>query len=84
MMKLTERKQRIINVFSTTGSLSKTGRALGISRQYVYLIVSAYKKGLLKYHVSPGYKDTGCLDGQYPSCLNCPLARCKYDDEGDL
>ena len=25
------------------------------------------------------YKDTGCKDVS-PSCLNCPLAKCKYED----
>jgi hypothetical protein len=25
------------------------------------------------------YADTGCLDGLYPSCLNCPLSQCRYD-----
>lgn len=28
------------------------------------------------------YKDTGC--DAYPSCLACPLPRCKYDDPGWL
>jgi len=26
------------------------------------------------------YRDTGC--DLYPSCLNCPLPRCRYDDPG--
>jgi hypothetical protein len=25
------------------------------------------------------YKDEGCEDGEFPSCLNCPLAMCKYE-----
>ena len=24
------------------------------------------------------YRDTGCLDNEYPSCLRCPLEECKY------
>ena len=27
------------------------------------------------------YQDTGCPDGEYPSCLNCPLPRCREDKE---
>ena len=27
------------------------------------------------------YRDTGCPDGEYPSCLNCPLPRCREDKE---
>ena len=26
--------------------------------------------------------DTGCPDGMFPSCLNCPLRECKYADPG--
>lgn len=26
------------------------------------------------------YRDTGC--DVYPSCLSCPLPRCRYDDPG--
>lgn len=25
------------------------------------------------------FKDTGCFDGEFPSCLKCPLIECKYD-----
>lgn len=25
------------------------------------------------------FKDTGCFDGEFPSCLKCPLLFCKYD-----
>lgn len=28
------------------------------------------------------YKDTGC--DLHPSCLHCPLARCRYDEPGWL
>ena len=31
---------------------------------------------------SVNYADTGCPDGLYPSCLNCPLSRCRYDVGG--
>ena len=24
-------------------------------------------------------RDTGCPDGVHPSCLNCPLARCRFE-----
>ena len=27
------------------------------------------------------YRDTGCPGGEYPSCLNCPLPRCREDKE---
>jgi len=26
------------------------------------------------------FKDTGCPDGMLPSCLACPLPRCRFDD----
>ncbi len=25
-------------------------------------------------------RDTGCPDGKLPSCLNCPLDRCRYEE----
>ena len=27
------------------------------------------------------YKDEGCPDGEFPSCLNCKLIMCKYEAE---
>lgn len=30
------------------------------------------------------HQDTGCPDGLLPSCLECPLVRCRYEEgEGD-
>ena len=26
------------------------------------------------------YQDTGCPDGEFPACLQCPLIICKYED----
>lgn len=27
----------------------------------------------------PEYRDEGCPDGFLPSCLSCPLPKCRYD-----
>ena len=28
---------------------------------------------------SVNHSDTGCPDGMYPSCLSCPLPRCRFE-----
>jgi len=76
---LTERQLEILTSFGHTGSCSETGRCLRISRQRVSWIVVRYKSRKLKGDMSDYYSDRGCPDGEYPSCLGCPLSRCKYD-----
>ena len=29
---------------------------------------------------SVNHSDTGCPDGMYPSCLSCPLPRCRWEE----
>ena len=31
-----------------------------------------------------GHPDTGCPDGYLPSCLSCPLERCRYEEGESL
>jgi hypothetical protein len=32
---------------------------------------------------SPTYADDGCPDGLFPSCLGCPLPRCRFTLPGE-
>lgn len=77
-MKLSERQLEILAAFEHTGSFSEAARYLGISRQRVCQVVTGYKSGKLKGHTPDYYKDTGCPDGLYPSCLNCPEEFCRF------
>jgi len=76
---LTGRQWRIIHSFERTGNMSETARYLGISRVRVHQVISGYKSGKLKGHCPVYYKDRGCPDGEYPSCQDCPLEKCKDD-----
>ena len=78
LMRLTERQIQIIQSVDRTGNISETARLLNISRQRVHQVVANYRRPKKQTHDYPDYyKDTGC--DEYPSCLNCPLEKCKYD-----
>lgn len=34
----------------------------------------------LGFDFAQRFPDTGCPDGTYPSCLTCPLERCRFDN----
>ena len=76
---ITEREQEIMQSFLSTGSTSETAQYLGISRQRVHQVVKDYRSKSKKDFTPSYYRDCGCEDKEYPSCLNCPLKKCKYD-----
>lgn len=74
---MTDRQRAILQAVERTGNQSEVAAYFGISRQRVNQVVKARHKG---YGMPVYYKDLGCPDGSYPSCLRCPLVRCKEDD----
>ena len=71
---------------------SEVAREMGISRQRVSYIKRRLditypdtklsenvRRVKMDYPDHLNFEDTGCLDGRYPSCLNCPLPECRYD-----
>ena len=38
-------------------------------------------RGNMGRHYRGGEDDTGCEDGRFPSCLECPLPECRHDRE---
>ena len=34
-----------------------------------------------KTEIGPRFSETGCPDLDIPSCLTCPLPRCRYDED---
>ncbi len=64
-------------------SQSEVARRYNVSRQLVNRLKMRYLPNVVRVDFSSGrleyreYKDTGCLDGAYPSCLNCPLGECR-------
>lgn len=82
-MGLTERQFEILKAFERTGSFSEAGRSLGLSRQRVHKFIKDYRSGKIKGSIADYSTDKGCPDGEHPSCLSCPLEKCKYEDEDD-
>lgn len=86
--KLTDRQRQVIRLLQYNSG-SKVAEMLGVSRQYVSWIKLEWEStedkdkimrtsfdGLESWEV----EDVGCPDGEYPSCLNCPLVKCKYEE----
>lgn len=59
----------------TTATLEMPVIARGRDRQ-----LSRYRSDALPEHME--YRDDGC--DLYPSCLSCPLSRCRYDVPGGV
>ena len=82
MNRLTQRSRDILAELSYN-TQSKTARIHGVSRQWVNYLKQNYEELIDKAHEVGQQKweleDTGCEDGTYPSCLNCPLEVCRED-----
>jgi len=75
-MKGTDRQVEILETFQSTGDMDETAHILNIAKEWVRRVVKHAETGSLAYEYS--HKDTGCPDGEYPVCLECPLEKCKY------
>jgi len=80
----TDHTHEIIASFGRTGNMAETARFTGVTRQRVHQIISDWRSGRIKKAAVPEhFTDTGCPDGSIPSCLECPLPACLYDEPGD-
>ena len=81
-MPISQRSREILAELSNK-SQSEVARIFGVSRQWVNSLKRRH--GDITDKVSTAgqqdweLKDTGCLDGTYPACLNCPLKICRED-----
>jgi len=66
-------------------SENEVARIFGVSRQWVNNLKHRHGNIIDKIGTAGQqdweFKDTGCLDGTYPSCLNCPLEICREDNK---
>lgn len=75
-MKTTDRQSQILELKEYMG-VSGIARELGITKQRVYQVLKACRK--THKESKEIYKDTGCPDKLYSSCLNCPLDKCRLE-----
>ena len=83
MQSISQRSRDILAGLSDN-SQSKIARTFGVSRQWVNSLKRRHGEIIDEVHTAGQQdwelKDTGCLDGTYSSCLNCPLEECREDN----
>ncbi len=87
----TQSTMEVLSLLATGMRTGDIAKATGLTAQQVSFIKRREKEGAeargrpadVEKPNSATYKegDTGCPDGEYPSCLECPLPECKETKE---